>query len=91
MTNNDEWNEFLDNLLSNAVKNYKASKEYEYKRQRETQMDEFLSANLTVKDKTFVEDIFFELGLAAERESEVIYNQGIKDCIWILKNLGLIA
>jgi len=27
----------------------------------------------------------------AEREMEVVYHQGFKDCVWPLKNFGLVA
>ncbi|WP_255225803.1 hypothetical protein [Lutispora saccharofermentans] len=37
------------------------------------------------------EKILFDLGLAAEHETEVIYHQGLKDCVWPLKNLGVLA
>lgn len=33
----------------------------------------------------------FELGLMAERGTEIAYHQGVKDGVWILKNLGLVA
>jgi len=91
MNNQNEWNEFLDNLLSNAIAEHKNSKEYEYVKQRQEHIDEMLTTNLTEDEKVFVEEILFELGLIAERETEVVYQQGFKDCVWLLRNLGLVA
>ena len=91
MTNQQEWNEFLTNLLSGAMAKHKNSKEYEYLKQRQEQIDEYLITNLTPEHKNLVEEILFELGLAAERETEVVYRQGLKDCVWLLKNLGVLA
>ena len=91
MNKKQEWNEFLNNLLSNAIAEYKDSEEYKHIKQRKEHIDEMLTTNLTQGEKEFVEEILFELGLMAERETEVAYNQGIKDGVWLLKNLGLVA
>ena len=91
MTNNEKWNEFLSNLLTGAIKTHRESKEYEYQKQRQTQIDEFLSGDLTADQKLFVDQILVELSLFAKRELEVVYNQGIKDCVWLLKILGVLG
>ncbi|MCL2883934.1 MAG: hypothetical protein FWF49_00420 [Oscillospiraceae bacterium] len=91
MTNQQGWHEFLDNLLENAIAKHKNSKEYEYCRQRQKQIDEMLETNLTADEKAFVEEILFELGLAAERETEIVYHQGLRDGVWLLKGLGVLA
>jgi len=91
MTNQQEWNEFLNSLLSNAIAGYRNSKEYGYLKQRQEQIDEMLTTNLTEDEKIFVEEILFELGLAAERETEIVYHQGLRDGIWLLKDLGVLA
>lgn len=76
MINHKEWNEFLGNLLSNALQKYKETDEYEY---------------LQLNQKEMIEDCFFDIGVAAERETEMFYKQGMKDCVWLLKTLGVIA
>lgn len=91
MTTHEEWNEFVNNLITNAIAGHKETKEYKYQKQRQEQIDEFLSTNLTVDQKTWMEEILFELGLFSERETEVVYMQGMKDCVWLLKNLGVLA
>ena len=91
MANIDEWNEFLENMFSNAVKQYRETREHKYIKQRQNQIDEILTNNLVDDEKAVVDDMLFELGLYAERETEAVYQQGLKDCVWILKNLGLIA
>ena len=91
MSRAQEWDEFLDNLFAGAVAGYKNSREYELLRKRQEQLDELLTTNLSADDKAFVEEILFEVNLIAEREAEAVYHQGIKDCIWLLKNLGGLA
>lgn len=91
MNRNEEWNEFLNNLLSCASKNLQATREYEYRKQRQEQIDEMLTTNLTEEERVMVEEVLFELGVAADYESEALYRQGLKDCVWLLKNLGVLA
>lgn len=81
----------MDNLLENAVAMHRKSKECEYLKQRQAQIDKMLETNLTEDEKDFVEEILFELGLAAERETEIVYHQGLQDGVWLLKNLGVLA
>ena len=78
-------------MLSNTIAEYKDSEEYKHIKQRKEHIDEMLTTNLTADEKEFVEEILFELGLMAERETEVAYNQGLKDGVWLLKNLELVA
>lgn len=37
------------------------------------------------------EEILFELILAAKHETEVFYHQGLKDCVWMINDLGVLA
>ena len=87
----EEWNEFSDRLLFNTLKEYKKSKECEYLAQKKTQIDEMLSVKLTQDEKQFVGGILFERLVTTDRETEVVYHQGLHDCIWLLKNLGILA
>ena len=90
MTNQEEWNEFLGNLFSNAIGGYKKSEEYEYRRQHQNQIDDFFG-DLSAGQKELMEEILYELGLSAEYEAEAVYRRGLKDCVWLLKKLGVLA
>ena len=91
MSKNEEWNEFLNNLWSCALKKLQTTKEYDYLKQRREQIDEMLTTNLTRDQKDMVEEVLFVFGLAAEHETEILYQQGLKDCVWLLKNLGVLV
>ncbi len=91
MNRNEEWNEFLGNLLSCALEGLKGTKEYEYRSVRQEYLDEMLSTNLTKDEKDMVDEVLLELGTAAEHETELLYRQGFKDCVWLLKNVGVLA
>ena len=91
MTGSKEWNEFLDSLLTRARDERKDTAEYEYRAQRRELLEERLSSSLNTDQQDMVEDILFELGLSADRESELLYRQGLRDCVWLLKALGVLA
>lgn len=91
MNKNEECNEFLNTLLSCKLEKLQSTKEYVYRKQRRAQIDEILTDNLASEENDLVEEVLFELGLAAEHEAELLYKQGLKDCVWLLKNLGVLA
>jgi len=91
MSHQEEWNEFLENLLTHAISEYKKTAEYKYIQKQQDRIDMIFRDNLTVDQKEMVEECLFESGLDAERQTEVIYRQGMKDCVWLLKSLGVLA
>jgi hypothetical protein len=91
MTNHEEWNEFLDNLRSHAIGKFRETPEYEYMKKQQEEIDMMFRDNLTVDQKELVEECVVDLLLISDRESDVVYRQGLKDCVWLLKNLGVLA
>jgi len=91
MTNHDEWNEFLNNMTTVGLEEYKKSKEYEYLDDKLKEMDNLLCNELTEDQKICVDEVMFEIGVASDREKEILYKQGIKDCIFILKELKVLT
>ena len=47
MTNQEEWNEFINDLVTNAIADHKSAKECECWKTRQEQIDEFSTTNLT--------------------------------------------
>lgn len=88
MTNTEKWSEFLSSLFSGAICAYRKTTEYLYIKKQEEEISHILRDNLT---QELVEDCLLELGAAAEREKETAYRQGIADCVWMLKKLGVLA
>ncbi len=86
-----EWDAFTQTLVARAVGNYRSSEEYTYYRHRAKDIDELLTNSLCEDEKELVDEILFELDAAADRETEVIYRQGLRDGITILKILGAFA
>lgn len=84
-----EWEAFTQTLVARAVGNYRRSEEYTYYRHRAKDIDELLSNSLCEDEKELVDEILFELDAAADRETEVVYRQGLRDGITMLKSLGV--
>lgn len=87
----ENWNEFLNQLQSNATQQYEETKEYEYWQLQYAEIDMLLRDNLREDQKEMVDDCIYQIGMAAEREAQLYYRQGLKDCMWLLKTLGVLA
>lgn len=90
MTNKEEWNEFLENLFNNAISKFEETKDYKYLKEKQEQLNARIDEKVN-SDREFLENCAFEMGLDDERKSEFVYRQDIKDCVWLLKNLGVLA
>ena len=91
MNNHEKWNEFLENLFGNALQEYQKTKEYEYIQEKHTYIDEILKTNFSASENKIINDCIFETGLDAERQTDFIYRKGLKDSVFILKELGVLA
>lgn len=91
MTNQEEYDAFLDRLFACACARYYDTQEYRCQTSRQKQLDALLNSDLTSQQKTLVDEVLYELSLSAERQSEIAYRQGLRDGVWLLKNLGVLA
>jgi|GEM_PF-892759 len=91
MRNDQERNDILDNLLTSALEAYQQSTEFECARHQREEIEALLENNLVADDRAFVEAVLFDFGTITDKETEVAYRQGFSDCIWVLKQSGLVA
>lgn len=91
MRHNQNWNQFLSDLLAGGVERYRRTQEYAYRHRREKQLAQLLRDNLTEDEKQCVDEILLELGEHTKRDEELIYRQGFRDCVWLLRQLGVLA
>ena len=89
--NEQEWNAFLDNLLFAALTEYQKSPEREHAKYQRGQIDELLQNNLVEDDRVFVEEVLEDLAHITDNEILFAYRQGFRDCVWVLRELGLVA
>ncbi len=91
MSRPEEWDEFLLRLRLRHWEEFKKTREYEDRKQRQEELEGLLADNLSDVEKAMVEDVLWEQGLMAEREGADLYVQGIRDCVWMLKTIGVLA
>lgn len=91
MTRPEEWDEFLLRLRLRHWEEFKKTREYEDRKQREEELERLLADNLSEAEKGMVDDVLWEQGMMAEREGADLYVQGMRDCVWMLKTIGVLA
>lgn len=91
MTRPEEWDEFLSRLRLRYWEEFKKTREYDDRKQREQELEGLLADNLSGVEKAMVDDVLWEQGMMAEREGADLYVQGMRDCVWMLKTLGVLA
>ena len=91
MNSNNEWNEFLESLINDALKEYQNTREFEFLKEKQEQINARLLEAYPEKTNPLIYELAFETGLDEERKNEFVYRQGMKDCIFLLKELGVLA
>ena len=83
------WDGLLAKMIDEIIKSREKSNDD--RKKITEQIDKFLCANLSVEKKNSFEEILFEYGLEAEKAAPVIYAQGVRDCVWVLREIGVIG
>ena len=91
MNRTEEWRFFVEQLQESAIKEYHGTREYEQSKTRQAHLDDMMSNELTPSQRVFIEEILFEIISFHGREADLLYQQGMKDGVWVLKNLGVLA
>ncbi len=91
MNFSENWDTFVQTLAAHAVGTYRNSNEYAYYRHWQEDMEEILTNSLVKDEKKLVDEVLLELEARADREMEVVYRQGLRDCLMILKALGTLV
>lgn len=84
------WNEILETLIRANFDAFQQTKEHEYLHQRKLYLNELMENELSTSQKTMIEEIIYEFGSMEEANADRMYAQGMKDCVIILKNLGVL-
>lgn len=90
MTNEAEFQQFIEQLLERAVAEFKETEEYQLLKEQLAQMDRTCETMFTKEEKDFAEDCFALILSVDGQQEQYVYQQGLKDCIWLLKRLGVL-
>ena len=87
----DDWFEFINARMESERAQYGKTEEYRHRRVVEAQQEEMLETNLTKDEKHMVDEVMFARCLSLERDGERLYQQGMRDCVEVLRELGVIG
>lgn len=82
-------NQFMKDMANTAQNEYRSTKEYQYYKYRRGEIDQILSGLLMEDQKELVDAFLEEIEDAVRQEEQVVYLQGVRDGIDILKSLGV--
>ena len=85
MNFSENWGTFVQTLSAHAIGTYRNSSEYAYYRHRQKDMEEILTNSLVEDEKELVDEVLLELETRADREMEVVYRQGLRDSVTMLR------
>lgn len=88
---NQEFELFVDELLSRAVEEFKSTEEYGLLKEKLDRMDCECDTMFRQDEKDFAIECFELLLEVDSQEEEYVYRKGLRDCVYILKNLGVLA
>jgi len=91
MTNHEEWDEFIDNLFSNAISEYKKTENHERSREKLRELAAQLFKEYPEEQYPLLYKHAAQLVLTEEHQNKALYLQGYKDCVFLLKKLGVLA
>ena len=86
-----EWNQFMKNMANLAKEKYRNGEIYVHYKYRREELDRILDGCLLEDQKEIVDAFLQELDVAARRELDAIYFQGILDGVSMLRVLGALA
>lgn len=91
MSGNKIYDFFIDELLSSAVKSFHDTRQYELLREKLDQMDRDCEFNFTDDAREFATECFELLLDISGQQEYYVYRQGLRDCVTILKRLGVLV
>ena len=91
MTNNEEFDFFMDEMLTRAIKAFKSTEESGLLQKRLEQMDCDCQVVLMQDQQEFADECFELIVEVNGQEETYVYRKAFKDCVHVLKSLGVLA
>ena len=91
MTIGQEFDFFADQLLDGAVAEFKATEQYKLLQEKLEQMDRDCDTMLREEEKVFAVECFELIMDVDGQEESYVYRKAFKDCVMLLKRLGVLA
>lgn len=88
---NPNFDFFLDEMLDSAVQSFRETGQYALLREKREQMDRDCEVNLTEDGREFASGCFDLLLDIQGQQERYVYFRGMRDCVRILRKLGVLA
>lgn len=82
---------FIDELMSRAVEEFKSSDEYDLHKEKLDTMERDCDMMFNKEDMDFAAECFKLILEAVSKGEQYVYRRGLQGCVFILKNLGVLA
>lgn len=87
----EEFDYFLDQMLDRAVKDFQTTEEFRLLQKKREQMDRDCGLMFLPEEKAFALECFELIMDLDGREESYVYRKGWKDCVSLLKWMGVLA
>lgn len=91
MTNKAEFDSFIGQLLEHAIEEFKSTEQYNLLKEKKKQMDRDCDTMLRADEKEFAIECFELIMGVNGQEETYIYRKAFKDCVSVLKWMGVLA
>ena len=90
MDNSYERRRFMGSLLNKAMEEYQDTGEYKRAEERIRNIEAQISKDCPEDKKPLVYKLMFEMDLEADFRAQFFYKQGMKACVFMLRELGML-
>ena len=87
----EAWNEFIDMKLEAHRQAFSLTPEYQLRQSVRAQLDDMMENNLTADQRVMMEDILLTRSEMEEQDIQRLYRQGMKDAVWLMRELGVLG
>ena len=91
MRTKEEFEFSMDQLLEEAVKSFKSTRQYALLQEKMEQMEQDCEAMFQTDEKAFAFECFDFIRSADGQEESHVYRQACRDCVLVLKWMGVLA
>jgi len=88
---NKEFDLFIDELLTHAVGEFKSTEQYDLLKEKLERMDCDCETMFTKEEQEFAIECFELILTVGGQEEQYVYRKGLRDCVWLLKTLGVLT
>lgn len=91
MSNREEISYLVDELLNKAVNEFRGTEQYNLLKEKMEQMECDCDSMLMADEKDFVFECFELIMDVNGREEAYVYNKAFKDCVSVLRWMGVLS